>query len=70
VENGRRGGGKNSRVRQRVLHYFGREVVIDDAVIAAVAQRFPDARVDWDALRRAARRPPLKDEEDEWAAWD
>jgi hypothetical protein len=51
VENERRTVGGESRVRQRVLYYLGREPAIDDGVIAEVGRRFPDAEVDWDALR-------------------
>jgi hypothetical protein len=51
VENERRNVGGQSRVRQRVLYYLGREPAIDDDVIAEVESRFPDAEVDWDALR-------------------
>jgi hypothetical protein len=51
VENERRKAGGRSYVRQRVLYYLGREPAIDDAVIAEVERRFPDAAVDWRALR-------------------
>jgi hypothetical protein len=51
VENERRKAGGRSYVRQRVLYYLGREPVIDAAVIAEVERRFPNAAVDWRALR-------------------
>ncbi|MEE8640380.1 MAG: hypothetical protein V3T41_08220 [bacterium] len=51
VENERRKVGGRSYVRQRVLYYLGREPAIDDAVIAEVESRFPDAAVDWGALK-------------------
>jgi hypothetical protein len=51
VENERRKVGGRSHVRQRVLYYLGREPAIDDAVIADVERRFPEAEVDWRALR-------------------
>ena len=67
VENERRTVGGESRVRQRVLYYLGREPAIDDDVVAEVERRFPDAEVDWEALRDqlAARgaappRPPAR----------
>jgi hypothetical protein len=40
-----------SRVRQRVLYYLGRTPEITDDVVAEVERRFPDATVNWDALR-------------------
>lgn len=60
VENERRKVGGRSYVRQRVLCYLGREPAIDDAVIAEVERRFPDAAVDWRALKveLAESRPP------------
>jgi hypothetical protein len=67
VENERRTVGGQSRVRQRVLYYLGREPAIDEDVIAEVERRFPDAAVDWDALREqlaagdpAPSRPPVR----------
>ena len=51
VENERRDEGGRSRVRQRVLCYLGREPAIGADVIADVERRFPDAEVDWEALR-------------------
>ena len=67
VENERRSVGGRSRVRQRVLCYLGREPAIDDGVIAEVERRFPDAEVDWNALREqlaaggaAPPRPPAR----------
>ena len=51
VESERRKVGGRSYVRQRVLCYLGREPAIDDAVIAEVERRFPDAAVDWRALK-------------------
>jgi len=51
VENERRDVGGESRVRQRVLYYLGREPAIDDDVVAEVERRFPETAVDWDALR-------------------
>lgn len=74
VENERRKVGGRSYVRQRVLCYLGREPAIDADVIAEVERRFPDAAVDWRALkeelacgrvssgsRPARRRPPKPD---------
>jgi hypothetical protein len=67
VENERRKVGGRSYVRQRVLYYLGREPAIDDAVIAEVEARFPDAAVDWRALREElagarapSERPPVR----------
>ena len=76
VENERCREGGRSRVRQRVLYYLGREPAIDADVIAEVERRFPDAEVDWDALReqlagdRAAppRRPARERKKEEKAA--
>jgi hypothetical protein len=86
VENERRNVGGESRVRQRVLYYLGREPAIDDDVIAEVERRFPDAEVDWDALRgqlaagetepaapaarKRAAKPPRREKRDEWLEWD
>jgi hypothetical protein len=67
VENERCTVGGRSSVRQRVLCYLGREPAIDDAVIAEVERRFPDAAVDWQALREelaragtASESPPVR----------
>lgn len=63
--------GEKKQVRQRVLFYFGKEVIIDERVVAEVTRRFPDARVDWDALRRAHdRHRPTQQPEDDWLASD
>ncbi len=85
VENERQGSGDESRVRQRVLLYLGREPRIDEDVVAEVARRFPDANVDWDEVRAALaargeaapaakrtprRRVPKKPPADEWLDWD
>jgi hypothetical protein len=51
VENERLRVEGESRVRQRVLCYLGREPEITADIIAEVERRFPDATVDWDALR-------------------
>ncbi len=38
--------GEGSKVRQKVLYYFGREVMITDEIIAEVEAKFPDIEVD------------------------
>jgi hypothetical protein len=82
VENERVDAGGESRVRQRVLCYLGRDVAVDDDLIKTVAKRFPDAKVDWEKVRLALgpRRPAApgkkrqpreeKRANDEWLAWD
>ena len=81
VENERVRDGDVSQVRQRVLYYFGRTVEVNDAVKDTVARRFPDARVDWEAIGAAARpvrRPSKRDRratsitpiDEEWLSWD
>lgn len=86
VENERRNVGGESRVRQRVLYYLGREPAIDDDVIAEVERRFPDAEVDWEAVRaqlaggaapapatpkrKKAAKPARPEKRDEWLEWD
>lgn len=82
VENERVREGGATRIRQRVLYYFGREVKVDDAVKAAVARRFPKTRVDWAAIatlakgvtatprRNRGRLGEAKPLDDEWLSWD
>jgi hypothetical protein len=86
VENERRDVAGRSRVRQRVLCYLGREPAINDELVAEVERRFPDAAVDWEAVRaqlaaggaaapgRARRpkaaKPPPPASRDEWVEWD
>jgi hypothetical protein len=85
VENERRDVGGRSRVRQRVLCYLGREPAIDDALVAEVERRFPDAAIDWGAVRTQlaaggaaapetrrpkAEKPAPPESRDEWVEWD
>ncbi|MCP4229814.1 MAG: hypothetical protein GY771_06660 [bacterium] len=69
VHSERLGGGSN--VRQKVLHYFGRDVAITDEVIAEVEAKFPDVDVDWDSLSGETGHAvgSLSDEGD-WLEWD
>jgi hypothetical protein len=86
VENERRDVGGRSRVCQRVLHYLGREPVLDADLIAEVERRFPDVEIDWEALReqlargaappgppakrKSAAKPQRRKTADEWLEWD
>ncbi len=63
--------GEGSKVRQKVLYYFGREVAITDEVIAEVEAKFPDIEVDWGGLSADTGRfsggPPGSGD---WLEWD
>lgn len=63
--------GEGSKVRQKVLYYFGREVKITEGIIAEVEAKFPDIEIDWASLSAEIRRSSgNSSEKGDWLEWD
>lgn len=63
--------GGGSKVRQKVLYYFGREVAITAEVIAEVEAKFPGIDVDWGGLSAdAGRFSGGSSDNSDWLEWD
>ncbi len=63
--------GEGSKVRQKVLYYFGREVAITDEVIDEVEAKFPEIDVDWDSLSgKNSRFIGGQSDNGDWLEWD
>ncbi len=60
--------GEGSKVRQKVLYYFGREVAITDEVIAEVEAKFPGIKVDWATL--SVESTGESSDNGDWLEWD
>ena len=60
--------GEGSKVRQKVLYYFGREVNVTEDVIAEVEAKFPDIEVDWASL--SVENSGGSPDNGDWLEWD